>query len=55
MEGEEKGEYTFIRNTGQSVIDYTIVDIQGLGKVKEYYCERESRVGSYARVPEIGI
>ena len=26
VEGNENGEYTFIRSTGQSVIDYTIVD-----------------------------
>lgn len=34
MEEDEKEEYTFICSTGQSVIDYTIVDTEGLDKVK---------------------
>ncbi|KAK9302826.1 hypothetical protein QLX08_005315 [Tetragonisca angustula] len=36
VEGDEKGEYTFIRSTGQSVIDYTIVDTEELDKVREF-------------------
>ena len=36
VEGNEKGKYTFIRSTGQSVIDYTIVDTVGLDKVRKF-------------------
>lgn len=32
VEGDKKGEYSFIRSTDQSVIDYTIVDTGRLDK-----------------------